>query len=168
MISSPSKDSDQNWIRFFPVRMKKAWVLSYPLSIQRRLWSVWADAQAELSLRWAHKSFCWFCNTQAHMYNLLQGYIGAPGTPAHARICAAVVAASTDSDAVLAEADLLLNSNYKCGNPGVYFFDVTDPGKPKEVAAIILTCVEKNRRIGNQEQSDLCLHCLLWHVCPKT
>ena len=29
-------------------------VLSYPLSAQRRLWSDWADAQADLSLRWVH------------------------------------------------------------------------------------------------------------------
>ena len=38
----PSEDSDQHGhppslIRFFAVRMKKAWVLSYPLSAQRRL-----------------------------------------------------------------------------------------------------------------------------------
>ena len=38
----------------FAVRKKKAWVLSYPLSAERRLWSDWADAQADLSLRWAH------------------------------------------------------------------------------------------------------------------
>ena len=37
--------------------MKKAWVLSYPLSAQRRLWSDWADTQADLSLRWAHSHF---------------------------------------------------------------------------------------------------------------
>ena len=51
---------------------KKAWVLSYPLSAQRRLWSDladaqadlhsedwsdWADAQADLSIRWAHSHF---------------------------------------------------------------------------------------------------------------
>ena len=41
-----SKDSDQHGhppslIRVFAVRMKKAWVLSYPLSAQRRLWSDW-------------------------------------------------------------------------------------------------------------------------------
>ena len=30
------------------------WVLSYPLSAQRRLWSDWADAQADLRLRWSH------------------------------------------------------------------------------------------------------------------
>ena len=35
----------------FAVRMKKPWVVSYPLSAQWRLWSDWADAQADLSLR---------------------------------------------------------------------------------------------------------------------
>ena len=44
----------------FTVRMKKAWVLSYPLSTQRRLWSHWADAQADLSLHWAHTHFVGF------------------------------------------------------------------------------------------------------------
>ena len=47
-------------IRVFAVRMKKAWVLSYPLSAQWRLWSDWADAQANLSLRWAHSHFVGF------------------------------------------------------------------------------------------------------------
>ena len=28
---------------------------------QRRLWSDWADAKDDLSLRWAHRSFCFFC-----------------------------------------------------------------------------------------------------------
>ena len=41
----------------FAVRMKKAWVLSYPLSAQRRLWSAWADAHADLSLHWGAQSF---------------------------------------------------------------------------------------------------------------
>ena len=44
----------------FAVRMKTDWVLSYPLSAQRRLWSDWADAQADLSLRWAHTHFVGF------------------------------------------------------------------------------------------------------------
>ena len=59
---APSEDSDQQgrapsliWV--FAVRMKK---LSYPLSTQQKLWSDWADTQADLSLRWAHRSFCWF------------------------------------------------------------------------------------------------------------
>ena len=38
----------------FAVHIKKPWVISHPLSSQRRLWSDWADAQADLSLRWAH------------------------------------------------------------------------------------------------------------------
>ena len=62
---APSKDSDQpghlpSLIRVFAVRMKKAWVLSYPLSSQQRLWSDWADAQADLSLCWAHSHFVGF------------------------------------------------------------------------------------------------------------
>ena len=44
----------------FTVRMKKPWVLSYPLSAQRRLWSDWVDAQADQSLRWAHTYFVGF------------------------------------------------------------------------------------------------------------
>ena len=72
MACAPSKDSDQpghqpSLIRVFAVCMKKAWVVSYPLSAQRRLWSDWADAQADLSLRWAHMPFCWFCHEAAHI-----------------------------------------------------------------------------------------------------
>ena len=44
----PSEDSDQ------PVCLKKAWALNYLLSAQQRLWSDWADAEADPSLRWAH------------------------------------------------------------------------------------------------------------------
>ena len=62
---APSQDSDQpghppSLIRVFAVRMKKPWVLSYLLSAQRRLWSDWADAQADLSLRWAHSHIVGF------------------------------------------------------------------------------------------------------------
>ena len=71
MICASSEDSDQpghppSLIRVFAVRMKKAWVLSYPLSALRRLWSDWADLQADLSLRWAHRPFCWFCHDAIH------------------------------------------------------------------------------------------------------
>ena len=60
-----SEDSDQpgqptSLMRVFAVRMKKAWVLSYPLSAQRRLWAGWADAQADLSLSWPHTYFVGF------------------------------------------------------------------------------------------------------------
>ena len=67
-----SEDSDQPGhplclIRVFAVSMEKPCVLSYPLSAQRRLRSDWVDAQADLSLRWAHISFCWFCCVVAQM-----------------------------------------------------------------------------------------------------
>ena len=32
-------------------------------------WSDWADAQAELSLRWVHMPFCWFCHEVAQSYS---------------------------------------------------------------------------------------------------
>ena len=65
MTCAPSEDSDQpghppSLIRVSAVRIKKAWVLSYPLSAQRRPWSDWADAQADLSLRWAHSHIVGF------------------------------------------------------------------------------------------------------------
>ena len=44
----------------FAFRLKKAWGLSYQLSAQRRLCSDWVDAQADLSLRWAHSHFIGF------------------------------------------------------------------------------------------------------------
>ena len=62
---APSEDSDQpghppSLIRVFAVHMMKAWTLSYQLRAQRRLWSDWADAQADLNLRWAHSHFVGF------------------------------------------------------------------------------------------------------------
>ena len=69
---APSEDSDQpghppSLIRVFAVCMKKAWVLSYPLGAQWRLWSDWTDAQADLCLHLAHKPFCWFCREAAQV-----------------------------------------------------------------------------------------------------
>ena len=65
MACVPSEDSDQpghppSLIRVFAVCMKKAWVLSYPLSTQWRLWSDWVDAQADLSLCWVNNHFVGF------------------------------------------------------------------------------------------------------------
>ena len=78
MACTPSEDSDQpghppNLIRVFAGRMKKAWVLSYPLSAQQILWSGWANAQAGLGLRWAHMPFCWFCRRLAHIFMISEG-----------------------------------------------------------------------------------------------
>ena len=60
-MTAPSEDYDQpSLIRVFAVRMKKAWVLSYPLSAQRRHWSDWVNTLADLSLCWAHSHFIGF------------------------------------------------------------------------------------------------------------
>ena len=42
---------------------------SWSLAIIRAhlsLWSDWVDAQADLSLHWMQRSFCWFCHEAAH------------------------------------------------------------------------------------------------------
>ena len=71
--AAPSEDSDQpghppSLIRVFTVRIKKAWVINDLLSTQRRLWSDWADAQADLSLRCARMPFSRFIHALAHIY----------------------------------------------------------------------------------------------------
>ena len=65
MACVPSEDSDQpghlpSLIRLFTVRMKKALVLSYSLSPQRRLCSNRVDAQDDLSLGCGHSPFLGF------------------------------------------------------------------------------------------------------------
>ena len=68
---APSEDSDQPGhppvlIRVFAVRMKKPWVLSYPLSPQLRLIRLGAcPGWSESSL--GTQSFCWFCHEVAHL-----------------------------------------------------------------------------------------------------
>ena len=81
---APSEDSDQpghppSLIRVFAVHLKKPWVLSYPLSAQRRLWSDWADAQADLSLRWAHTHFVGFVMSWLNSYNRILTTISKEG-----------------------------------------------------------------------------------------
>ena len=89
MAWAPSEDSDQpghppSLIRVFAVRRKKAWVLRYALSAYQRLWSDWADAKADLSLCWAHISFCWFCHEAAHFFlwiwEWFHSRVGPPST----------------------------------------------------------------------------------------
>ena len=78
MASAPCEDSDQpghppSLIRVFAVRIKRALVLSYPLSAQRRLWSDGANAKADQSLRWAHMPFCKFCHALAQLFGAQYG-----------------------------------------------------------------------------------------------
>ena len=46
------------------------WVAKDPsfLHVDSEDWSDWADAQADLSLHWAHMPFCWFCHEAAHLF----------------------------------------------------------------------------------------------------
>ena len=54
------------------------WVAKEPSFLQADSedWSDWADAQADLSLRWAHMPFCWFCHDAAHfvIYRNVQAF----------------------------------------------------------------------------------------------
>ena len=65
-------ESGQNkiYVCFRPVRSESSlcaqWVVEDPCG-QRRHWSDWADAQADLSLRWGHMAFCWFCHEAAQI-----------------------------------------------------------------------------------------------------
>ena len=71
---APSGDQPGHPPRVFAVRMKKGWILSYPLNAQRRLWSDWADAQTDLSLRWAHSHFVGFVMRWLIFVNLTGKY----------------------------------------------------------------------------------------------
>ena len=68
---APSEDSDQpghpaSLIRVFAVRLKKAWVLSYPLSTQRKLIRLGGCLGWSESSLGAH-SFRWFCHVVAQI-----------------------------------------------------------------------------------------------------
>ena len=70
---APSEDSGQpghppSPFRVFAVHMKKPWALSYPVSAQRRLWSDYPGAKADLSLHWAHTHFVGFVMSQLKCY----------------------------------------------------------------------------------------------------
>ena len=76
--------NQQNYL-CVPQRLRSAWASTQSdlssLSAWRNLgsldthwahredWSVWAYAQADLSLCWEHRSFCWFCRAAAHFIN---------------------------------------------------------------------------------------------------
>ena len=53
-------------IKDFAVRIKKTWVLSYPLSASED--SDQAGRMPRLiCLRWAHMPFCWICRALTHL-----------------------------------------------------------------------------------------------------
>ena len=74
MACAPSEDSDQpghppSLIRVFTVRMKKVWVLSYPLSAQRKLVRLGGCHFVGCDMRWLNVFFAskWF-QTQVFDY----------------------------------------------------------------------------------------------------
>ena len=71
-MTVPSEDSDQpghppSLIRVFAVCSKDSQGPGVSSCGQRRLRSDWAEAQADPSLGWAHRSFCWFCHEAAKL-----------------------------------------------------------------------------------------------------
>ena len=66
------KDLCTQWILrlAWAVHMKKIWVITATHWAHSEDWSDWVDAQADLSLRWAHKSFCWFRHETAQMISM--------------------------------------------------------------------------------------------------
>ena len=69
---APSEDSDQpvhplSLIWVFAVCSMGSWRPSVSSCGQRRLWSDWADVQADLSLHLTQRSLCLFCHEAAQM-----------------------------------------------------------------------------------------------------
>ena len=74
MACAPSEYSDQpghlpSLYRVFVVRMKKAWVLSYPLSAAKTLIRLGGCPGSESSL--GAQSVCWFSHEAAQIFVLL-------------------------------------------------------------------------------------------------
>ena len=73
MACALSEDSDQPGHPPSPISSLSAWIKLGFLATHwahSEDWSDWADAQADLSLRWAHKSLCWFWHAAAQtMFN---------------------------------------------------------------------------------------------------
>ena len=65
---APSEDSDQPGHPPSLISLhcphEESSSLCYPLSTQQRLWSDWADAQADLCLHWVHSHFVGFVMSQ--------------------------------------------------------------------------------------------------------
>ena len=79
----------------------------HPLSAQQRLWSDWADVQADLSRRWAHMPFCRFLSCTGSYeipYGPYQAKRGLRASracaKAHQSICSPFIHSVVSSDSV--------------------------------------------------------------------
>ena len=84
MTCAPFEESDRPGqptclIRVFAVRSIGSYGLKVPSCGQRRLWSDWADAQADLRLCRAHIWFCLFCRAPTQMTSSLQKQMSSQG-----------------------------------------------------------------------------------------
>ena len=74
LTCAPNEDSNQpahlrSLIRVFVFRMKKLCILGYPKSAHWRFWSDCANVQADLNLRWAHRSDGTFPDDAIQIYS---------------------------------------------------------------------------------------------------
>ena len=71
MTCAPSEDSDQTGQSDQSLHSPHDGTLGHWLSLEHIAKSLirlnWADVQADLSLRWVHRSFCWFCHAAAQL-----------------------------------------------------------------------------------------------------
>ena len=65
-------------IRVFAVHKKKLRSLAI-LGAHSEDWSDWADTQADLSLHWAHRPFCWFCRVATQTLLSVSQYESSSG-----------------------------------------------------------------------------------------
>ena len=74
------------------LRSAAQWVAKDSKALSRENWRLirldlfWANAQADLSLRWAHRSFCWFCHAAAQCC-LKAVCISDIFIPSHSTLC---------------------------------------------------------------------------------
>ena len=62
-----------NLLRIFAMHSMGSQGLKVFSARHRRLWSDWADTQADLSLCWAHTSFCWFWHAAVQLFFFVPG-----------------------------------------------------------------------------------------------
>ena len=80
MICVPSEDSDQPGHPPSLISAFAVWVAKGPKFLQAdsKDRSDWASAQADLTLHWAHRSFCWICIGMWLIYDALKHFMDPP------------------------------------------------------------------------------------------
>ena len=66
-MTKPTKWCMPSLIRVFVVHFMGNFGSKLFSGEQRKFWSDWADAQADLNLHWVHRLFCWFCGVAAQI-----------------------------------------------------------------------------------------------------